>query len=79
VEYTACFWARSSLELRFDFPGEVWAVVFAQDGVCDGGVGVFGVDEEAVDVEYAGADAREAKGVVSVGLGNACARGVLAV
>jgi len=52
--------AGSALELGFYAPGEGGPVVRCEDGVCDEGVDVFGVDEEAVHVEEAGFDWREA-------------------
>ena len=52
--------AGPALQLGFDRPGEVGPIVLAQDGVGDGGVGVLAVDEEAVHVEDAGPDGREA-------------------
>lgn len=52
----------AALELGFDAPGEGGAVVGGEDGVGDEAVDVFGVDEEAVHVEEAGADWGEPKG-----------------
>lgn len=52
----------AALELGFDAPGEQGAAVGGEDGVGDEAVDVFGVDEEAVHVEEAGADGGEPKG-----------------
>lgn len=60
VEDLAGFGARAALQLGFDIPGEVGPVAFAQDDIVAEGVDVFGVEEEAVHVEEAGADRREA-------------------
>jgi len=60
VEDGGGFGAGATLELGFDVPGEVGAGVFAQDGVGDEGVDIFGVDQQAVVVEEDGADWGEA-------------------
>ena len=49
-----------TLQLGFDAPWERRAVLGCEDDVCDEGVDVFGVDEEAVHVEEACADGGEA-------------------
>lgn len=46
----------SALLPGFDAPWEIGPAVVVEDGVVDCGVDVFGVDEEAVDVEDAGAN-----------------------
>ncbi len=56
---------RSSLKLSLDLPREVRPIVLAKDGIGDGGVGVFGIDQESVDVEDACADGWEATDLVS--------------
>ena len=50
------------MELRFYVPGEGRPVVLGENRVRDVCVDVFGVDEEAVHVEDAGADRGEAGG-----------------
>ena len=46
--------------MRFDAPGEVRAVVLSKDLIRNPRIGVFRVNEEAIHVENAGADRREA-------------------
>jgi ribosomal protein L1 len=60
VENATCSWPRAALQLGFDAPGEVGAVVLPKDLIRNQGVGVFRVNEKTVHVENAGADAREA-------------------
>ncbi len=55
--------AASALLFGFDAPWEVGFVVGVEDVVVDLGVDVFGVYEEAVDVEDTGADGWEVGGV----------------
>lgn len=50
-----------ALELGFDVPGDGGAVVAGEEGIGYGCVFVFGVDEEAVHVEEAGADGGEGR------------------
>ena len=52
--------SRPSLEPGLDLPGHVGTTVLTEDGVGHGGVSVFGVDQETVDVEDAGTDGWEA-------------------
>ncbi len=59
AEDLACRGPWSALQLGFYGPGQVWSAVLAEDGVCHFGVGVFGVYEEAIHVEYACPHGRE--------------------
>lgn len=51
--------SRAALQLGFDAPGKVWAIVLAKDLVCDEAVRIFRVDEEAIHIEDAGSDGGE--------------------
>ena len=59
------FGGGAALELGFDVPGHGAGVVGLQEDVVADGVDVFGVYEEAVHVEEACSDWREATGVRS--------------
>jgi hypothetical protein len=61
VEDAASRGSRTALQLGFDAPGKVWAVVLAKDLVCNETIGIFRVDEETVHIEDAGADRGEAE------------------
>ena len=56
LEDAAGFGPWAALELGFDVPGEGRLVVFVEDRVGAERVEVFGVDQEAVHVEEAGAN-----------------------
>lgn len=60
MENAASRGSGAALQLGFDVPGNVRAVVLAKNLVCNDGVGVFRVDEETVHIEDAGADRGEA-------------------
>lgn len=48
------YFAASALLLRLDAPWQIGLAVLVEDVVVDLGVDVFGVDQEAVDIENAG-------------------------
>ncbi len=52
--------ARSPLQLGFDFPRQRGFAVLVQDDIIAVGVNVFGVNQQSVHVEEAGADRGEA-------------------
>lgn len=52
---TLYLWSGAPLQLGLDVPGQVGFAVFVQDLVGADGVKVFGVYEQAVHVEKAGA------------------------
>jgi hypothetical protein len=60
VEELVGLGARTALEASLDAPGEIGAAVALEDDVDALCIEVFGVKEEAVHVEEAGADGREA-------------------
>lgn len=56
MENAASRWPWTALQLGFDAPWEVRAVVLPKDLIRNQGVGVFRINEETVHVEDAGAD-----------------------
>lgn len=60
VKDTSGFRTGSALKLGFDLPRQVRTIVLTKDGVCDGGVSVLRVDQEAVNVKDARSDWWEA-------------------
>lgn len=53
------FWSRATLELGLYLPRKVGLAVFAEDDIVAGCVNVLGIEEQAVHVEEAGANARK--------------------